>query len=62
LNIYDVGGRLVRQLAGAAFASGLHTIKWDGTDMHGKRVSSGLFIYKLTSGGFSSMKIMRFVK
>jgi hypothetical protein len=47
LGIYDPAGRLVRDLAGAALHSGVHTVSWDGTDGSGRRVGAGVYFYKL---------------
>ncbi|UCG42510.1 MAG: hypothetical protein JSU73_11675 [candidate division WOR-3 bacterium] len=49
LRIYDVQGRLVRNLACGAHKPGSYDAHWDGTDERGKRVPSGTYFCRLTS-------------
>ena len=51
LKIYDVGGRLVKELKEAGAPGTNSTLKWDTTDRHGQRVGSGVYIYILEIGG-----------
>jgi aminopeptidase N len=51
IEIYGVGGRVVRTLArDAAFAAGDHRLVWDGRDQGGARVASGVYVYRLVAG------------
>lgn len=52
LNIYDQAGRLVRTLLDGHHAADSHQAKWDGRDNHGRRVSPGVYLYKLDSDRF----------
>ena len=59
LAVYDVTGKLVRTLVSDNQGVNYYRIAWDGRDNSGKFVSSGVYFYKLTSGGFDkSMKMM----
>jgi hypothetical protein len=49
LRIYDVQGRLVRNLACGAHKPGMYDAHWDGTDERGKRLPGGAYFYRLTS-------------
>ena len=50
LEILDVSGRLVRRLADGFFDAGREqVVVWDGTDLSGSRVRSGLYWYRLTT-------------
>ena len=62
LDIYNVKGQLIKTLLNKSVAQGYHTISWNGTDNEGQNVSSGLYLYKLTTDNFSSMKKMIMVK
>lgn len=42
--IYDINGRLVKQLFDGYQTSGLHRVEWDGEDHLGKKVSSGVYV------------------
>jgi len=46
--IYDLAGRLVRELAGGAWEAGTHRTNWDGRDVTGKTVASGTYFLQLT--------------
>ena len=50
LVVYDVQGRRVRTLVDGVLAAGPHVVTWDGTDDEARRVASGLYLYRLTSG------------
>jgi len=54
LAIYDVAGRKVQSLVNGVLASGVHNIVWDGQDVHGRQVSSGVYIINLMQGEFAS--------
>jgi FlgD Ig-like domain len=57
LAIYDVGGRMVRQLhAGAELAAGPHRIDWDGRDHAGRPAAPGMYYYRLSTGPESATK------
>ena len=50
IRIYDVAGRLVRELASGRIEAGAHDARWDGTDSHGAVVSSGVYLYRVSAG------------
>jgi hypothetical protein len=50
LNIYDITGRLVKQIEKGRLAAGTHRLEWEGRDTLGKEVSSGLYIAALVAG------------
>jgi subtilisin family serine protease len=59
LAIYDVGGRLVRDL-GRVRADGKGELAWDGRDDAGRRVPSGLYFARLEGGrGKATARIVR---
>ena len=47
-DVYDTNGRRIRTLLQGPF-SGMVSITWDGTDDHGRRVASGLYLLKVRS-------------
>lgn len=51
LNIYNMKGQKVKTLAKGIQTPGNHKSVWNGTDDAGKVVSSGLYLYKLTTPG-----------
>ncbi len=52
LAIYDVGGRLLRQLIDGPIATGSHAVEWDGRTVAGAQVSSGVYFAHITIGDF----------
>jgi hypothetical protein len=49
LQIYNIAGRLVKTLVDAHHDPGEYNIVWSGLDEHGRRVSSGVYFYRLES-------------
>jgi hypothetical protein len=47
MGIYDVTGRLVRTLLNQEMAAGGHSVFWDGNDLHGRAVASGVYFFSL---------------
>ncbi len=58
LSVFDVSGRLVRRLAQGWLEAGAHALTWDGTDAQGRRVAPGVYLYRLTAGGFAGARHM----
>lgn len=50
LDVYDVSGHLVARLANGEQERGDRSVQWDGRGMHGDRVSSGVYYYRLQAG------------
>jgi len=51
LQIYDLRGRLVRTLVDETASAGWHEVSWNGRDMSGDEVSSGVYLTRLEAGG-----------
>jgi len=62
LEVYDMLGRLVKTLVNSRISTGNFSITWDGKDQDGAKVSSGMYLYRLQAGSFSSVKKMLMVK
>jgi len=59
LRIYDVTGRLVRELADGPLPTGPHTRVWQGRDDSGRPVPSGAYYVRLvTEGRIDRRKVM----
>jgi hypothetical protein len=50
LQIYDMGGRLVKRLFEGNLAPGFHGFEWNGLDDRGKPVTSGFYLIKFRAG------------
>jgi len=51
LDVYDVSGRHVATLVDAVLPGGRNSARWDGRDAGGNAVSSGVYFYRLVTGG-----------
>jgi hypothetical protein len=58
ISVYDVTGRLVRVLLDKEVESGRMEIMWDGTDLRGRNVGSGVYLYRMTSEDFEKTNKM----
>jgi hypothetical protein len=48
--VYDLLGREVVRMAGLPSSPGQHVFRWDGRDLDGLPLSSGVYLYALTTG------------
>ena len=67
IRIYDVLGQLVRELDVGDQPAGVYLLKeraahWDGRDGIGEEVSSGVYVYELQAGEFTSVRRMTLLK
>ena len=58
LGIYSPDGRLVRTLVMGTRPAGRQTIRWDGLDDTGRKVSSGVYFYNLRAPGIQESRQM----
>ena len=63
LNIYNVMGQLVANVAKGRLDAGIHNVQWNGRDHNGNVLPSGLYFYELVGGKqFRKVKKMTLVK
>ncbi len=62
LAVYNIAGQKVKTLAKGVMMSGKHTVRWDGRDESGQRVSAGIYLYRLTTPGCSRIGKLSIVK
>lgn len=62
LSIYNVRGQKINTLVNNLQTSGKHTIVWNGDDVFGNPVSSGIYYYRLTVENKSLSKKMILIK
>jgi hypothetical protein len=62
LKIYNLSGQLVKTLVDEHQNAGRYTVNFDGMDNAGKRMATGTYVYRLTSGSNSDIKRMILVK
>ncbi|MCB0746858.1 MAG: T9SS type A sorting domain-containing protein [Ignavibacteriae bacterium] len=54
--IYDIMGRIIKTLASETQISGNHQVVWDGTNLNGARVSSGIYLYRFEATSLKDNK------
>jgi beta-glucanase (GH16 family) len=56
VEIYNLRGARVRTLHSGWLPSGEHSFQWDGKDSSGRALSSGIYLYRLTTPGGSEAR------
>jgi hypothetical protein len=62
LEIFNVLGQKVRTLIDNLYPAGSHSVIWDAADDDGRKVSSGVYLYRLENGEESFTRRMTFIK
>ena len=62
LAVYNLLGQEVRVLVNARKEAGSFTAAWDGTNAMGRRVASGVYLYRIQAGSFSATRRMLLLK
>jgi flagellar hook assembly protein FlgD len=62
LGVYDVAGRIVRQLVQSPHKAGSHTAVWDGRDAYGRYVADGVYFYRLVVEDYTQTRKIIYLK
>jgi hypothetical protein len=62
LEVFNIIGQKVATVVNEVQNAGTWNVRWNGSDAAGKQVSSGIYLYRLTTGSFVSTKKMMFIK
>ncbi len=62
IKVYDIKGRVVRELFNGKQNVGFHKVIWDGKVNHGSLASSGAYFVKVTAGDFVTVKKIMVLK
>lgn len=62
LEIFNLLGQKIITLADGLFSAGTHSVEWNGKDSDGEKISSGIYLYKISSENFSQTKKMCLIK
>jgi hypothetical protein len=60
--IYDLLGQEVRTLFASHVERGTREVTWDGLDNRGAKVSTGMYLYRMTAGSFVQARKMLLMK
>jgi flagellar hook assembly protein FlgD len=58
LSIYDISGKLVKNLVDETMNKGVYAVSWNGNDNNGRKVGQGAYFYILKTAGENIQKKM----
>ena len=62
MEIYNVLGQKVAVVVNGIHDPGFHAVRWNGTNLYGNSLSSGMYFYHIQAGDFRSIKKLILVK
>ena len=62
LAVYDISGRMVKELVNDRMIAGDHEVIWDGKNNSGTKAASGVYFYKMSAGDYSATDKMVMLK
>jgi hypothetical protein len=62
VSVYDLRGRIIRNLVDETQPAGEHRLRWNGRDAAGATVSTGLYFCRLSSGGVMATRKLLLLK
>ena len=60
--IYNIIGQEVVQLVNNVVPAGTYQVSWDGKDAHGRAMTSGVYLYRITADQYTATRKMLMVK
>ncbi len=62
LSIYDLRGRLIRNMVSKILSPNSYQVLWDGADTHDTVVASGTYLYRIVAGSFVASRELVLIK
>jgi len=62
IEVFDITGKLVTTLVNQSMNSGTYNVTWDGRNLSGQNVVSGIYLYRIQANDFVSVKKMIMLK
>jgi subtilisin family serine protease len=62
LDIFNILGQKVKTLASGRYPAGNHSVIWDGKNLSGENVSTGIYFYRLYTESFTETRRMLLLK
>ena len=62
ITIYDMMGRIVKNLVSSQQRAGYKSVQWNATNNKGQPVSAGIYLYEIQAGNFRQFRKMALVK
>ncbi len=62
LDLYNIRGQFIKSLINDVLEVGRYQVIWNGTNIHGNRVGSGVYLYRMQAGSYSETKKVIMIK
>jgi hypothetical protein len=62
IEVFNIRGQRVQTLVDAQLGKGSHQIEWNGTNLHGRAMGSGIYFYRMSTDTYTSTKRMILMK
>lgn len=62
IKVYDILGRVVRQVVSGPYPAGTHVVAFDGRDIRNLPLPSGMYLYRITVGETTQTRKMVLLK
>ncbi|MBN2090111.1 discoidin domain-containing protein [candidate division KSB1 bacterium] len=62
LTVFDITGRIVNEVVTGKYDAGIHQVQWDGTDINGQLVASGIYYYRFQAENHIFTRKMTLIK
>jgi hypothetical protein len=62
IEVYDILGKKIKTLVYDEFSAGSYSVSWDGRSDSGARLSSGVYVYKMSAGNYTDFRRMVMMK
>jgi len=62
IDVYNIKGQRVQSLANDIYTAGRYSVVWNGDDATGRSVGSGVYFYRMTTVGYTSVQKMLLLK
>ena len=62
IEVFNIRGQKIKTLINDTFEAGSHKITWNGTDDHGREMSSGIYFYQMTTNDSTQTRKMLLMK
>jgi len=62
IEVFDITGRRVATLVDREMAPGTYEVTWDGRSTSGRRLASGVYLYRMKARDFTATRRMTLVK
>jgi len=62
IEVFNIKGQKVKEVVSGSYRAGRHSVVWNGDDAAGRAVGSGIYFYRMTAQGYTSVQKMLLMK